>query len=121
MPDCGYYSQTTTTNELNVAKAPIISPDPPGAASPARSYDLVLTEVVKLQSDVEYIKRDVVELRADSRDVRDRLARLEERVTHLPGKGFIIVVVTTALVITGGLITIAPKLQALLQSPALRG
>jgi hypothetical protein len=76
-------------------------------------------ELGKLQSDVAYIKRDVLELRTDSRDIRDRLARLEERVAHLPGKGF--VVVTTALVITGGLITIAPKLQAVLQSPVSRG
>ena len=121
MTDCGYYPRTTTKNELNVAEAPIISPDPPGSASPARSYDLLLTEVVKLQSDVEYIKRDVSELRTDVRDVRDRLARLEERVLHLPGKGFIVVVVTTALVIIGGLVTIAPKLQALLQTAAQHG
>ncbi|MBC7585055.1 hypothetical protein FNL55_14175 [Tardiphaga sp. vice352] len=91
------------------------------ATARSRTADILPGEFGKLQSDAEYIKRDVAELRADSRDVRDRLARLEERVAHLPGKGFIIVVVTTALVITGGLITIAPKLQALLQSPIARG
>ena len=98
-----------------MAESPIISPpEPPDAASPpARSPDLVPVQIAKLQSDAEYIKRDVSELRVDVRDVRDRLARLEERVIHLPGKGFIIVVVTTAMVIIGGLITIAPKLQAL--------
>jgi hypothetical protein len=47
------------------------------------------------------------------RDVRDRLTRLEERVGHLPRKGFIIVVVTTSLLIVGGLLTIAPRLQGL--------
>ena len=104
-----------------MAKTPIISPEPPGQASPARSLDNVLVEIAKLQSASEYTNRDVSELRTDVRDVRDRLTRLEERVAHLPGKGFIIVVVTTALVIMGGLITIAPKLQALLQSPVLRG
>ena len=107
---------------LNVAKTPTISsPEQPGATTKPRSPDLVLTEIVKLQSDSEYIKRDVAELRADTRDVRDRLTRLEERVAHLPGKGFIIVVVTTALVIVGGLVTIAPKLQALLQTSASHG
>ena len=85
------------------------------ATARSRTADILPGEFGKLQSDAEYIKRDVAELRADSRDVRDRLARLEERVAHLPGKVFIIiVVVTTALVITGGLITIAPKLQALI-------
>ena len=105
-----------------MAKSPIISPpEPQGAAlPPARSSDLVLVEIAKLQSDSEYTKRDVSELRSDVRDVRDRLASLEERVTHLPGKGFIVVVVTTALLIMGGLVTIAPKLQALLQSPVAR-
>jgi hypothetical protein len=81
----------------------------------------VLIEIVKLQSDSEYIKRDVAELRADTRDVRDRPARLEERIGHLPGKGFIVVVVTTALVTIGGLVTIAPKLQALLQTSVSHG
>jgi hypothetical protein len=80
-----------------------------------------LAEIVKLQSDAEYIKRDVSELRTDVRDVRDRMARLEERVLHLPGKGFIVMVVTTALVIIGGLVTIAPKPQALLQTATRHG
>ena len=104
-----------------MATTPIISPEPPGQASPARSLEAVLVEIAKLQSASEYTNRDVSELRTDVRDVRDRLTRLEERVAHLPGKGFIIVVVTTALVIMGGLITIAPKLQSLLQAPVLRG
>jgi hypothetical protein len=72
----------------------------------------MLVEIAKIQSDGEYIKRDLGEVRTDVRDVRDRLARLEERVTHLPGKGFIVAVVTTSLVIIGALLTIAPKLQA---------
>jgi hypothetical protein len=73
----------------------------------------MLTEIAKLQSDGEYTKRDLGEMRTDMRDVRDRLARLEERIGHLPGKGFIVIVVTTSLVIAGGLFAIAPKLQAL--------
>jgi hypothetical protein len=80
----------------------------------------MLVEIAKIQSDGEYLKRDLGEVRSDIKefrnrlgDVGDRLARLEERVAHLPGKGFIIVVVTTFLVIVGGLLTIAPKLQSL--------
>jgi hypothetical protein len=101
---------------------PISTPPEPGSAQPrSRSPDLTLAEIVKLQSDAEYIKRDVSELRTDVRDVRDRMARLEERVLHLPGKGFIVMVVTTALVIIGGLVTIAPKPQALLQTATRHG
>jgi hypothetical protein len=50
------------------------------------------------------------------KDVRERLAKLETRVDHLPSKGFIVVVVTTALVIIGGLVAVAPKLQALAET-----
>lgn len=97
-----------------MAKPPIVTqPADPGVGQPPpRHGDILLTEVAKLQTDGEYVKRDIGELRSDMRDVRDRLSRLEERVGHLPSKGFIVAVVTTALVILGGIITIAPKLQS---------
>jgi uncharacterized membrane protein YdbT with pleckstrin-like domain len=77
---------------------------------------LVVTEVTKLQTQYEFVQRDVSETRTDMKDVRERLAKLETRVDHLPTKGFIVVVVTTALVIIGGLIAVAPKLQALAET-----
>jgi hypothetical protein len=46
------------------------------------------------------------------RDVRERMATLEERVTHLPSKEFIVGAVIAALTIAGALLTIAPKLQS---------
>ncbi len=99
-----------------MAKNPIISePTDQGIGPPpARHSDILLTEVAKLQNDGEYTKRDLGEMRTDMRDVRDRLSRLEERVAHLPGKGFIVLVVTTSLFIVGGLLTIAPKLQSMI-------
>jgi hypothetical protein len=91
----------------------IQAPDP-GVGTPprdlSRSQDVLLTEVAKLQSDGEYAKQFLAELRTDMRDLRDRMAKLEERVLHLPSKEFIVGVVVTALVIVGGLTTIAPKL-----------
>ena len=100
---------------------PATAGDVATATARFRTAEISPGEFGKLQSDVEYIKRDVLELRTDSRDMRDRLARLEERVAHLPGKVFIVVVLTTALVIIGGLVTIAPKLQALLQTATQHG
>jgi hypothetical protein len=84
-----------------------------------RSADILLTEVAKLQADGEHIKAYLAEYKADIKDLRERMPRLEERVAHLPSKGFIIVVITTALVILGGFLTVMPKLQAALtgQSP----
>jgi len=77
-----------------------------------RSSDIVLTEIAKLQSEGEHTKTHLGEVRIDIRDLRDRMARLEERVSHLPSKGFIVVVVTTALVISGGFLTVMPRLLA---------
>jgi hypothetical protein len=89
-------------------------PPEPGVGTPppeVRSRDIVLVEVAKVQSDVEYLQRDLAETRTDMRDIRDRMTRLEVRVDHLPSKEFIVVVVTVALTIIGGLLTVAPKLQ----------
>ena len=85
----------------------------------ARGADIVLVEIAKIQSDSNYLRRDVNEARTDVREVRDRLARLETNVNHLPGKGFIVGVVIAALTILGGIITIAPRLQALVAPPSV--
>lgn len=70
--------------------------------------------VAKIEAFLEVIRNEVVALRGDGRDVRDRLIRLEERVAHLPSKGFIF---TTAMAIVGGLtaiIVLQDKLRHLL-------
>lgn len=86
---------------------PGVGPPPRGSG---RDSDILHVEMAKIQSDAEYLKRDLGEVRTDMRDIRDRMATLEERVRHLPSKEFIVVVVTTSLLIGGGLMTIAPKL-----------
>jgi hypothetical protein len=60
----------------------------------------------------------VTELQVGDREMRDRMARLEVKVEHLPSKGFIVVVVTSALVIFGAVITIAPHLQGFFTPPS---
>jgi hypothetical protein len=91
------------------------APDP-GVGTPprdqGRSLDVLQTEIAKIQVDGDYTKKFLGELQTDMRDMRDRMTRLEVKVDHLPSKGFIVVVVTTFLVIAGGLMTIAPKLWA---------
>jgi hypothetical protein len=86
----------------------------PGIGQPPRdfSHDVTLMEIAKLQSGGEYLKRDLSEMRTDMRDVRDRMARLEVRVDHLPTKGFIVAAVIASLTITGVFLAIAPKLQS---------
>ncbi len=78
-----------------------------------RISDVMLTEIAKIQSDGEYLKRDLSETRGDMRDIRDRMTRLEVRVDHLPSKGYIAAVVVLSLTIIGGLLTVATMLQRL--------
>jgi hypothetical protein len=86
-------------------------PPEPGVGTPprgsGRDHDILHVEIAKIQSDGEYLKRDLGEMRTDMRDIRDRMATLEERVRHFPSK---VAVVTTALLIAGALTTIAPRL-----------
>jgi hypothetical protein len=91
-------------------------PPDPGAGAPPRdtqrASDILHVEVAKIQSDLEYLKRDLSESRTDMKEMRDRMARLETEVKHLPSKEFIVTVVVVALGLAGGLLTIAPKLQS---------
>jgi hypothetical protein len=82
-----------------------------------RELDILHVEVAKIQSDQSFLWRDVNEMRTDVRAVRDRLAVLETNVSHLPGKGFIVGALATALAILGGLVTVIPKLQAISAPP----
>lgn len=88
-------------------------PETPPPPFEARGSEIVLVEIAKIQSDGNYLRRDVNEMRSDVREVRDRLGKLETNVEHLPGKGFIVAAVIATLTIVGGFITIAPRLQAL--------
>jgi len=93
----------------------IQSPEPgvgPPPRDTGRSLDVLQTEIAKIQVDGDYTKTFLGELRTDVREMRDRMARLEVRVDHLPTKGFIVGAVITSLTIIVGLLTIAPKLQS---------
>jgi len=102
-----------------VAKNPTISqPTDQGVGPPpSRPADILLVEIAKLQSDGDYTRRDLGETRADIRDLRERMAKVEVKVDNLPSKGFIVVVVTTFLLIAGGSMTIAPKLWSWAGTP----
>jgi hypothetical protein len=45
--------------------------------------------LARLENDIEYVKRDVGELRTDMRDVRDRVMKIETDIDHLPTKAFV--------------------------------
>ncbi|MGU3539477.1 hypothetical protein [Methylobacterium sp. A54F] len=82
-------------------------PPPTGGGTPPD-----MERIAKLETWMEVVRTDVAALKADIRDVRDRSIKLEERVSHLPTKGWAVGVILTALTAVGALVTLAPKLQA---------
>lgn len=58
------------------------------------NIDGMEARVAKLESSVSHIERDMGELRTDMREmrtdirgVRETLVRLDERISHMPGRG----------------------------------
>ena len=87
----------------------------PSGSTPLQSgggggtFDGKEPRVAVLENNVEYIKRDIGELKADMSGIRRDVESLKvsqgiltERVSHLPSKGFIF---TVALGIVGAIIT----------------
>lgn len=76
-----------------------------------------MERIAKLEAHMEVVRSDLSALKNDLRDVRERSIKLEERVSHLPTKGWaatsIIAVVGLITTIVTLVVTLAPKLQAL--------
>ena len=68
--------------------------------------------IARLEASASHVERDVGELRTDMRDVRDRLARLEEMLSHLPGKGYLWLVGLTIVGLIFAALAVLPKVQA---------
>lgn len=73
------------------------------------TFDGMEARVAKLESDMDYLKRDVSELRTDMRDVRDRTVRIE---SSMATKGFVFSVYG----IIAGLLAAVVLFQAQIQS-----
>lgn len=68
--------------------------------------------IAKLETLMDVVRGDVSDLKKDVREVRETVARLDERVKHLPTKGWAVGAVVTLVGLIGALVTLAPKLQA---------
>ena len=88
--------------------------DGQGAAGGPPS-DGMEARLAKVEAAVEHIDRDVSRLVPDLANVRERFAALEERVAHLPSKGFIVSVTLASLAVVAALIAFSDQIQALVR------
>ncbi len=67
--------------------------------------------VTRLETSLEFIKRDVGELRSDVSGLKVDFARLDERVKNLPSKGFIVSASITIIGLLTAALVFADKLR----------
>ncbi|TRW17035.1 hypothetical protein [Glacieibacterium frigidum] len=78
------------------------------------TYDGMERRVTHLETSLEFIKRDVGELRVDVSGLKVDLARLDERVKNLPGKGFIVSASITIIGLITAMIVLSDQIKTAL-------
>ena len=88
-----------------------------GGGDGGRTIDME-PRVAVLEAHVGHIKEDVSSIKAASErtrseitEARIQLGKLEQGVSHLPGKGFIVITVIAVLGILGALIILQQQIQ----------
>ena len=91
-----------------------------GGGDGGRTIDME-PRVAVLEAHVGHIKEDMSSIKAASErtgseltEARLQLGRLEERVSHLPSKGFVVITVLVVLGVLGALIVFQQQIQRLL-------
>ena len=70
--------------------------------------------VARLEAHVEILRADSTATRADVSGIRVSLATLEERVAHLPSKGFVVTAAAGIVALLSSFILFGEKLKALI-------
>ncbi|MBW3098653.1 hypothetical protein [Pseudohoeflea coraliihabitans] len=68
--------------------------------------------VASLEAYTDAIRSDVAAIKPDVKDSRERLVRIEERVSALPTKGYINTAVVGAITLIGAFIAFQAQIQA---------
>ena len=72
--------------------------------------------IARVDTSVNHVQKEVAALRLESREVRDRLARLEYRVASLPSKGFALAALAVGLLIAALLVTFQPEVRTFIRA-----
>lgn len=78
------------------------------------TFDGMEPRIARLEAHMEHVQADLVVLKTDMGAVKDRLARLEVKVDHLPSKGFIVTALIAMLAVIGALVTYQEQIKAVL-------
>ena len=70
--------------------------------------------IASLEAHMDHVRADLGVLKSDVATLKTDVATLKERVTHLPSKGFIVLVTTGALGLLAALSVFGPNVRALL-------
>lgn len=85
-----------------------------GGGGGGDGMDELRSRVSKIEAYTDTIREDISSIKPDLKDVRERFARLEANVGHLPSKGYINTVVVGTIVLIGAFITFQGQIQSLL-------
>lgn len=75
-----------------------------------------MERIAKLEAHMEVVRDDVAVMKKDIGELKINFATLTVKVSHLPSKWFVVLVVGAMLSISTGLIVFADKLGALLSN-----
>ena len=91
------------------------------------TFDGMEPRIAKLEASMEYVQRDISLLQTDVRaiqsdlggagGIRDRVARIEERIAHLPSKGFIVTTTLATLAIVAAVVVFQSHIQRFVGAP----
>jgi hypothetical protein len=114
-----YSSAEVLTHERFGGKTPNGPPLHSGGGG--GTFNGMEARVAVLENNVEYIKRDIGELKADMSGIRRDVESLKvgqgiltERVSHLPSKGFIVTATLSSLAVISALILFQDHIKAFL-------
>lgn len=85
----------------------------PASLSPAGALGRMARAEQKIAEVRAEIQRGVRHRPADPAPLATEIARIEERVRHLPGKGFVVTAAGTTIALIAAIVVFADKLRAL--------
>ena len=113
-PNFGQGNVVPLKSELGQNVSGPLSPAGQGYGGGGGGMSALESRVASLEAYTETIRADVGAMKLDMRDIRDRTAKLEVKVDHLPSKGYVVVALMALLAGIAALIAYQEQIQLFL-------